>query len=302
MDLFISWSGENSNKIASVIRKWIPCVIQAVTPYYSPTDIEKGNRWNHEISKKLESSKVGIIILTQENLAAPWIMFEAGALAKNIEKSCVCPILFGVSPSDIQGPLLQFQCSSFTKEDVYKLIITINNNLEEKKLDDTTLSSTFEVWWEKLEKDIQEILTTTKGYTPTPTSNRSEKDILEELLRLARTAAYNHAWTEDDYSPFLFQGRKPVTFNPDTDVITFWDEKHRAIYDFTLERLESGAAVLDWFLQINGKRWCTPSHLKAFLDCLEELSDLHFNKNAQGLFCPAGDNKSVDWSQSIVKK
>ncbi len=41
MDVFISWSGELSKKIAEAIRDWIPCVIQAVKPYYSPDDISR---------------------------------------------------------------------------------------------------------------------------------------------------------------------------------------------------------------------------------------------------------------------
>lgn len=87
MKVFISWSGELSKNIAEIFRQWIPGVIQAVKPYYSPDDITKGTRWNSEIAKELDASKIGIICLTPNNLESPWIMFEAGTLAKNIDKS-----------------------------------------------------------------------------------------------------------------------------------------------------------------------------------------------------------------------
>ncbi len=116
MRIFISWSGERSKALAEVLRQWLPGVIQAVQPYYSPDDITKGARWSEEIAKVLEESRVGIICLTRENLDAPWIVFEAGALSKKLEKSKVSPILFGVEPTDLTGPLIQF-ASSQVRED-----------------------------------------------------------------------------------------------------------------------------------------------------------------------------------------
>lgn len=148
MDIFISWSGNLSKKIAEVIRDWIPCVIQAVKPYYSPDDISKGQRWSKEIAEKLEASQVGLIILTPDNISAPWIMFEAGALSKNIETSNVCPILFNVSPTDIKGPLLQFQCSPFSKDEFLKLMTTINKTLGDQGLEQKILENVFGIFWE----------------------------------------------------------------------------------------------------------------------------------------------------------
>ena len=81
MKVFISWSGETSKGLAEALREWLPAVIQAVNPYFSPDDVSKGSRWSSEISKELEDSAIGIICLTKENLEAPWIMFEAGALS-----------------------------------------------------------------------------------------------------------------------------------------------------------------------------------------------------------------------------
>jgi len=135
MKVFISWSGERSRALAEVLSQWLPAVIQAVKPYYSPDDIAKGSRWSTEIAEELEKSRVGLICVTRENLDAPWIMFEAGALSK-LGKSRVCPILFGVDPTDIQGPLVQFQAAKFEKEDLQRVVRMIN-----KELGDLALTS-----------------------------------------------------------------------------------------------------------------------------------------------------------------
>ena len=189
MKIFISWSGTISKKLAEAIRQWIPAVIQAARPYYSPDDISKGSRWSSEIAKELDSSKVGIICLTKDNLQAPWIMFEAGALSKNIEIAKVCPILFGVEPTDIQGPLIQFQAAKFSKEELKKVIRMINSELGETALAPDVLESVFEMWWPKLKENVEAIL---KESVPTKDANlRSERDILEEVLELTRAAYIN---------------------------------------------------------------------------------------------------------------
>ena len=91
MKVFISWSGAISHQVALVLREWLPSVIQAVEPYVSSEDIDKGARWTTDISKELEASQYGILCVTPENIEAPWLNFEAGALSKTIDKSRVCP-------------------------------------------------------------------------------------------------------------------------------------------------------------------------------------------------------------------
>lgn len=117
MKVFICWSGKTSKRLAEIFRDWIPAVIQAVKPYFSPEDVEKGARWYPEISKELEQCSAGLICLTRDNLEAPWIMFEAGALSKSVEKSRLIPLLFGIGTADIKGPLIQFQAAPFSKEE-----------------------------------------------------------------------------------------------------------------------------------------------------------------------------------------
>ncbi len=185
MKIFISWSGECSKALAEALREWLPGVIQAVKPYFTPDDVTKGSRWNTEISKELEESRVGLICLTRDNLREPWIMFEAGALSKNLDKSRVCPILFGVEPTDIKGPLVQFQAAKFKKEDIKKVVKMINRELGEAGLTQGVLDSVFEMWWPKLDETVKEVLSGV--HEDKGNSVRSERDILEEILALSRS-------------------------------------------------------------------------------------------------------------------
>ena len=117
MRVFISWSGELSRPLAEVLRDWLPSALQFVKPYFSPNDIEKGSRWEGILAGELSASSVGIFVMTHENRDSRWLHFEAGVIAKSIDRSRVCPMLFGIEPTDLEGPLAHFQSTRFTKDD-----------------------------------------------------------------------------------------------------------------------------------------------------------------------------------------
>lgn len=227
MKVFISWSGTLSKEIGESLRDWLPAVLQNVKPYFTPNDIEKGSRWSADISKELEQSKFGIFIYTKENLASQWMIFEAGAISKTLDSSKVCPILFGLDNSDFKGPLTQFQTSQFNKVDFKKLVRTINNSLTEGKLEDKVFDEVFEMWWPKLEAKIQKILESNKVEN---VSVRNDRDILEEVLALARLTARQTALSErhnpkTKYNPEAFE-RLVMHFLGGTEAIFEMDWQH----------------------------------------------------------------------------
>ena len=206
MKVFISWSGGLSHKIALIFRDWLPAAIQSIEPYVSSEDIDKGARWGTEISKELESSSYGILCVTRENMHAPWLNFEAGALSKAFDKSRVSPFLFGVKRSEIKGPILQFQSTIFGKEDIKKLLLSLNKASDDSKLDDSRLKDIFEVWWPKLEDSLNKLIKEKPNKGDDDKEEKGVKesniptDILEELLELSRRQ-YKILNSPDELSP-----------------------------------------------------------------------------------------------------
>ncbi|MDR6693805.1 TIR domain-containing protein [Stenotrophomonas sp. 1337] len=183
--VFISWSGEQSKKYAEAIRDWLPAVIQMVSPYFTPTDIEKGARWSSDIAKELEQSQVGLICVTRDNLHSDWILFEAGALSKSLDKSHVCPVIFGIAPTDLSGPLKQFQATSFERADFHKLISLINAKLGDARLPAKTLDAVFDKWWPDLQARIEQISDASGSGSSEPV--RTERELIEEILTINRS-------------------------------------------------------------------------------------------------------------------
>lgn len=186
MKVFISWSGQRSAAVADGLRYWLPKVIQALEPWMSADDIEKGTRWRSGIASELEQSSVGIICLTRENLDSTWIHFEAGALSKQQEKTYVCTFLFDIEPTDVREPLAQFQATKAQKDDVRKLVFTINGTLGDSKLPESELSESFDVWWPKLDERLKTI---PRSISESAEPIRKDREILEEILGLVRAQA-----------------------------------------------------------------------------------------------------------------
>lgn len=188
MKVFLSWSGEKSHKVALIFRDWFPSVIQSLEPYVSSEDIDKGTRWSTDIAKELEDSTFGILCVTKENLTAPWLTFEAGALSKTMDKSFVSPFLFDIKRSEVDGPILQFQSTIFNKDDVYKLLKTLNKACGEERLTEERLDKAFNVWWPTLEEELGKLrgMKETEEPDQANVSFSESSEILEEILDLSR--------------------------------------------------------------------------------------------------------------------
>jgi len=192
MKVFISWSGDLSHKVAVVLRDWLPSVIQTLKPYVSSEDIDKGARWSLDIASELDQSSFGILCVTKENVTAPWLNFEAGALSKSIDKSKVCPFLFRIKRSEVEGPILQYQSTIYENEDTFKLLKSINDACDSDGISETQLEKTYQVWWSQLKnnldsiEDIESVSLSETDENITP-GDDYVSGILEELLELSRT-------------------------------------------------------------------------------------------------------------------
>jgi hypothetical protein len=178
MRLFIAWSGPESRHVAEVLKGWLPSVLQAVVPFLS-VDLAKGSRWSEEIKTALNEATVGIVCVTPSNVDDPWINFEAGALSSRVERTRVCPLLFGLHPTDISGPMSQFQSAPFGRDEMLRVMKTVNDATP-KPLTEQQLQLAFNKWWPDLETTVKKLP------PPTTTARRSERELLEELVVMVR--------------------------------------------------------------------------------------------------------------------
>lgn len=196
MKIFVSWSGERSQALAAILHERLPYILQYLEPWLSKSDIDAGDRWGVEVAKELEACTFGITCLTAENVAAPWILFEAGALAKSMQEGRVVPLLLDLNISDIAGPLAQFQAKKADKAGLLDVVQAINK-IAPTPLAESRLKPLFEEIWPNLEKAIGEV-----PKAPGATKRaRPQGEILEELVDRVRDLDGRYREFLDDGGP-----------------------------------------------------------------------------------------------------
>lgn len=155
----------------------------------SRADLDAGSRWGREIERQLSETSFGVICLTPENVNAPWVHFEAGALAKTIEDTYVVPYLMGLSSSDLPpGPLTLFQGVTASEEGTWELVKSINKGMKDRALPEDRLRTTFAKWWPDLQLSLSDLPPSQEGGKEI----RPLESMVSETLELVRGLARKH--------------------------------------------------------------------------------------------------------------
>lgn len=177
MKVLLSWSGDRSRLVALALRSWLPDVLQAIDPFMSDEDIEKGARWRETLDGQLASTSACVICLTPENVKSPWIHFEAGAISRVVSgESAVIPYLVGLTPADLASPLTAFNAASANERDTLRTVQSLNRLLP-SPLDNERVGRIFEREWPRLEALLREIPAPVVG-----APRRPADEILAEIL------------------------------------------------------------------------------------------------------------------------
>lgn len=209
MKIFLSWSGTRSKEVANLLDQWIRCVIQVARPWNSNRDLDRGSVWFSEINDQLKDTTTGIICITQENKNRPWILFEAGALAKGLSTSRVCTLLIDLHPKDIEDPLAQFNHTFPTKESMEGLIKNLNKSLGNSSLDMNTIDKVFNTYWPQFIEEFDRIIKNTTSESPP--KPRPKDDVLGEILENTRNMASRIRNIEYDLERSGIKSKKKFT-------------------------------------------------------------------------------------------
>lgn len=151
MKIFISWSGERSNKIAKDLADWLVTFESMLNIFVSSTEISKGSIWFEEISSFAKQANLGIIVITQENVSSAWLNFESGIIFGNIGESKVIPLLVDGNIKLLdKSPLMLFQAMDSSKASVLELVKQINRGIERKR-SESQIEKLFDLMWPDIE-------------------------------------------------------------------------------------------------------------------------------------------------------
>jgi hypothetical protein len=136
---------------------WLPQVLPGLVPWMSEWHLAKGESWLTQLLEKLASADAVLACITSDNIRAPWIYFEAGAIAGKASAGRVFSYLVGVDKSCLQNtPLSSYQWTMATKDDTWRLVSNLNAVLALRH-DQSLLQHGFRSRWKTLKKTLDAV-------------------------------------------------------------------------------------------------------------------------------------------------
>lgn len=200
MHIFISWSGARSKRAALGLKSLLDDVFGDGANVFVSQYIRPGENWTRRLGEELDQSEYGILCLTRENLQAPWLLFEAGAVAKKFGAARVVPYLIDALPEHLEGsPLSQFQSVLADREGTYALVKGIS-----EALGNSHASQRIERYFGKFWPDLQETLKSLPDPPQKDAGPLSDRELLERISQQVSV---------------LFEGRKDSLVLPRSEIL-----------------------------------------------------------------------------------
>lgn len=134
MKLFISWAKDEAREIAICLHDWISKVtLGQISTWYSgdPVCLPQGQGFANTILEKAENCDACLVILTQENISAWWVNFEAGFFFGQKKKVYVL-LCGGLAPNKLAYKNHPFSATainftSFSQEGLTNFLISLKS-------------------------------------------------------------------------------------------------------------------------------------------------------------------------------
>ncbi len=139
-NVFMSWDGPLSRKIAGIFREYLPKIVPGANPYV-PLETKKGKQWLNETSKRMARSACALVFLTKDTAENPRIHFEAGSIYKGSRDNKILPVLINMTPGNLKMPLSLFKATALNEQQVFTLCKEVNKSLDRKAVKDDELKS-----------------------------------------------------------------------------------------------------------------------------------------------------------------
>ncbi len=194
LKVFISWAGDRANAIGKGFHDFLPDVVNAVQPFMSGMNIDKGTRWGDVLNGTLQESSCAIVCITRESINSIWVAFEAGAISRAAggtdgARYRIWTYLSGLESKDLQlTPFAEYQATDSTQDETFRLVQSINT-LSPDPVSADSLKRRFDaLFWPSFSEVLVKAAAISTG-APVMPSNPDVKanDMLSEILRTLRS-------------------------------------------------------------------------------------------------------------------
>lgn len=161
MGVLIYWSGARSGHVAQMVSDALSTTIPGlpIRVWESESDaVRKRKRQLVNPASGLgwapfHGISVGILCVTDANQEDPWLNFDAGTMAKQLN---AVALLIDVRPDDVSSPLKLLDMESLDKEGLLTVFHRVNNRFERGRRTEQDLKGAFYKLWPSFESKLKD--------------------------------------------------------------------------------------------------------------------------------------------------
>lgn len=159
MKVFLNWSGEESRRIASLLRDWLPEVINALEPWLAADSFGRENRWLEVNAGPFSEAGMIVACVTTANAGEDWKSLDPSKFELSIAESAPLLVLLLVAGVDAASLRNVPDGASVIRLDRsgLKLLAEKLNSLADQPTDYDVLGRRFEGLWPRLEQCLPTI-------------------------------------------------------------------------------------------------------------------------------------------------
>jgi hypothetical protein len=146
-DIFICWSGEYAEAIASEVREFFQPYADVINVFLSSADIQRGV-WRDRLRGGLAKATEGIVIATQDMLDSQYVQYEFALLSEKAEDPLI--LLFGCPRTVLPAQMQPYHCVDYSRKRLEGWVKRVLSPLE------TFPTDQFEALIQKLEATIEQ--------------------------------------------------------------------------------------------------------------------------------------------------
>ena len=154
--VFISFSGEQSERLGNWLVSWIQKLFPEVTVYFSnqyPSG--GGGPYIDHIRDYMAEASAAAFCVTAENVNSNWINYELGLASASPNLKSILIITLGIKPSDLPTPASLYHVAQFSKPVIEQFLTAIAKSA---RYDVPLFHRQFESAWPQMEDEAQRFI------------------------------------------------------------------------------------------------------------------------------------------------
>lgn len=155
MKVFLNWSGEESRRIAGLLRDWLPEILDAVEPWLAADTFGRSNHWLEVNAGPFTKAGMIVACVTPANSGENWKSLDPSDFELSIAETPpqLVLLLGGVDVSSLQRVPAGASVITADRQGI-QLLVEKLNGLADRPMDYTILGRRIDAMWPRLERSL----------------------------------------------------------------------------------------------------------------------------------------------------